>query len=129
MKSRPKLKKGQGEVEDFEIEVIDDPRGARGQEEAKKRCRRKKADKAEPEQEPEYGPKVQKRIQKLVSQRREGRNQAKNIQGANAQLKKRLERWSRGSQKSAEEMFNQRYSQTKAALTKAVEGRRYRSAR
>ena len=113
------IKKAKGEVEDFEIEVIDDP-VQEAKEEAKD-VAEEKADKQEPEQEPEYGPKVQKRIQKLVSQRREAEIQAKNIQEQNAQLQKRLERLEQGSQKSAEEMFNQRYSQTKAALTKAVE--------
>jgi len=109
------IKKAKGEVEDFEIEVIDDP-----VQEAKEEAVDVAEEKAE-DQEPDYGPKVQKRIQKLVSQRREAEIQAKNIQEQNAQLQKRLERLEQGSQKSAEEMFNQRYSQTKAALTKAVE--------
>ena len=109
------IKKAKGDVEDFEIEVIDDP-----VQEAKEEAVDVAEEKAE-DQEPDYGPKVQKRIQKLVSQRREAEIQAKNIQEQNAQLQKRLERLEQGSQKSAEEMFNQRYSQTKAALTKAVE--------
>jgi len=109
------IKKAKGEVEDFEIEVIDDP-----VQEAKEEAVDVAEEKVE-DQEPDYGPKVQKRIQKLVSQRREAEIQAKNIQEQNAQLQKRLERLEQGSQKSAEEMFNQRYSQTKAALTKAVE--------
>ena len=109
------IKKAKGDVEDFEIEVIDDP-----VQEAKEEAVDVAEEKAE-DQEPDYGPKVQKRIQKLVSQRREAEIQAKNIQEQNAQLQKRLERLEQGSQKSAEENFNQRYSQTKAALTKAVE--------
>jgi hypothetical protein len=109
------IKKAKGDVDDFEIEVIDDP-----VQEAKEEAVDVAEEKAE-DQEPDYGPKVQKRIQKLVSQRREAEIQAKNIQEQNAQLQKRLERLEQGSQKSAEEMFNQRYSQTKAALTKAVE--------
>ena len=43
------------------------------------------------------------------------------MQEQNAQLQKRLERLEQGSQKSSEEQFNQRYSQTKQALHKAVE--------
>jgi len=105
------IKKAKGDVEDFEIEVVDDP-----VQEAKEEAK----DVVE-EQGDDYGPKLQKRIQKLVSQRREAEIQAKNIQEQNAQLQKRLERLEQGSQKSAEENFNQRYSQTKAALTKAVE--------
>ena len=105
------IKKAKGEVEDFEIEVIDDP-----VQEAKEEA----VDVAE-EQEPDYGPKVQKRIQKLVGQRREAEIQAREIQEQNAQLQKRLERLEQGSQKSSEEQFNQRYSQTKQALHKAVE--------
>ncbi len=73
------------------------------------------------EKEDDYGPKVQKRIQKLVGQRREAEIQAREIQEQNAQLQKRLERLEQGSQKSAEQAFNDRYSQTKAALHKAVE--------
>jgi len=105
------IKKAKGENQDFEIEVIDDP-VQEAREEAK--------DVAE-EQADDYGPKVQKRIQKLVTQRREAEIQAKNIQEQNAQLTKRLERLEQGSQKSAEENFNQRYAQTKQALTTAVE--------
>jgi hypothetical protein len=105
------IRKAKGEVDDFEIEIVDDP-----VQEAKEEAK----DAAE-EQEPEYGPKVQKRIQKLVGQRREAEIQAKNIQEHNAQLQKRLERLEQGSQQSAEENFNQRYAQTKQALTTAVE--------
>ena len=81
------IKKAKGEVEDFEIEVIDDP-----VQEAKEEA----VDVAE-EQEPDYGPKVQKRIQKLVGQRREAEIQAREIQEQNAQLQKRLERLEQGS--------------------------------
>jgi len=109
------IKKAQGENQDFEIEVIDDP-----VQEAREEAKDVAEEKVE-EQEPEYGPKVQKRIQKLVGQRREAEIQAKNIQEQNAQLQKRLERLEQGSQKTAEQNFNQRYAETKAALTKAVE--------
>ena len=105
------IKKAQGDPNDFEIEIVDDP---------VQETREEAVDTAE-EQEPEYGPKVQKRIQKLVGQRREAEIQAKNIQEHNAQLQKRLERLEQGSQQNAEQNFNQRYSQTKAALHKAVE--------
>ena len=106
------IKKAKGEVDDFEIEVIDDP---------VQEAREEAVDVAEETEEPDYGPKVQKRIQKLVSQRREAEIQAREIQEQNAQLQKRLERLEQGSQKSSEDMFNQRYAQTKQALHKAVE--------
>ena len=51
------IKKAKGEVEDFEIEVIDDP---------VEEAREEAVDVAEETEEPDYGPKVQKRIQKLV---------------------------------------------------------------
>ena len=104
------IKAAKGEPEDFEIEISDDPAN-----EAKEEA----ADVAE--EEPEYGPKVQKRIQKLVGQRREAEIQARQIQEQNAQLQKRLERLEQGSQQSAEQQFNSRYVQTKAALHRAVE--------
>ena len=104
------IKAAKGEPEDFEIEISDDPAN-----EAKEEA----ADVAE--EEPEYGPKVQKRIQKLVGQRREAEIQARHIQEQNAQLQKRLERLEQGSQQSAEQQFNSRYVQTKAALHRAVE--------
>ena len=106
------IKKAKGDVDDFEIEVIDDP---------VLEAREEAADVADEQEEPDYGPKVQKRIQKLVSQRREAEIQARQIQEQNAQLQKRLERLEQGSQKSSEELFNQRYAQTKQALHKAVE--------
>ena len=106
------IKKAKGDVDDFEIEVIDDP---------VLEAREEAADVADEQEEPDYGPKVQRRIQKLVSQRREAEIQARQIQEQNAQLQKRLERLEQGSQKSSEELFNQRYAQTKQALHKAVE--------
>jgi len=105
------IKRAKGEPDEFEIELVDEP-AQEAREEAK--------DVSE-EKEDDYGPKVQKRIQKLVSQRREAEIQAREIQEQNAQLQKRLERLEQGSQKSAEQAFNDRYSQTKAALHKAVE--------
>ncbi len=104
------IKAAKGETEDFEIEISDDP---------VKEAKEEAVDVAE--EEPDYGPKVQKRIQKLVSQRREAEIQAQQIQEQNAQLQKRLERLEQGSQQSAEQQFNDRYVQTKAALHKAVE--------
>jgi len=109
------IKKAKGEVDDFEIEVIEDP-VQEAREEAVD-----VAEEQEEQEEPDYGPKVQKRIQKLVGQRREAEIQAREIQEQNAQLQKRLERLEQGSQKSSEDMFNQRYAQTKQALHKAVE--------
>ena len=109
------IKKAKGEVDDFEIEVIDDP-VQEAREEAVD-----VAEEQEEQEEPDYGPKVQKRIQKLVGQRREAEIQAREIQEQNAQLQKRLERLEQGSQKSSEDLFNQRYAQTKQALHKAVE--------
>ena len=106
------IKKAKGEVDDFEIEVIEDP---------VEEAREEAVDVAEETEEPDYGPKVQKRIQKLVGQRREAEIQAREIQEQNAQLQKRLERLEQGSQKSSEDLFNQRYAQTKQALHKAVE--------
>lgn len=107
------IQKAKGEPEEFEIEVVDEP-VQEAKEEAKDVAE-------EAKQDDEYGPKVQKRIQKLVNQRREAEIQARQIQEQNAQLQKRLERLEHGSQQSAEKAFNQRYSQTKAALEQAVE--------
>ncbi len=107
------IQKAKGEPEEFEIEVVDEP-VQEAREEAKDVAE-------EAKQDDEYGPKVQKRIQKLVNQRREAEIQARQIQEQNAQLQKRLERLEHGSQQSAEKAFNQRYSQTKAALEQAVE--------
>ena len=110
------IKKAKGEPEDFEIEITDDPK-----EEAKNVAEEKQQAKEETEQEDDYGPKVQKRIKKLVDQRREAELETRRIQEQNAQLEARLSRLEQGSVKSNEEAFNQRYAQTKAALTKAVE--------
>ena len=113
------IKRAKGSSEDFEIEVVEDP-VQEAAEEAKDVAEEKQQ--AKPEQEEDdYGPKVQKRIQKLVSQRRDAEIQSRQIQEQNAQLQKRLERLEQGSQQSAEQMFNDRYSQTKQALHKAVE--------
>ena len=113
------IKRAKGGSEDFEIEVVEDP-VQEAAEEAKDVAEEKQQ--AQPEQEEDdYGPKVQKRIQKLVSQRREAEIQSRQIQEQNAQLQKRLERLEQGSQQSAEQMFNDRYAQTKQALHKAVE--------
>ena len=106
------IKKAQGEPEEFQIEITEDPA-----EEAKDVAE----EAVEKKEDPEYGEKVQKRIKKLVDQRREAEVQARQIQEQNAQLSARLERLEQGSKKSSENQFNQRYAQTKAALTKAVE--------
>ena len=105
------IKKAKGEPEDFQIEITDDPA-----EEAKDVAEEKAA-----QEEDDYGPKVQKRIKKLVDQRREAEIQTQQIQEQNAQLNARLARLEQGSVKNNEQAFNQRYAQTKAALTKAVE--------
>jgi len=107
------IKKAQGEPEEFEIEITDDPQEEVNdivEEESKKE-----------NSDPEYGEKVQKRIQKLVAQRREAEVQSRQIQEQNAQLAARLERLEKGSQQSSENAFNQRYAQTKEALKKAIE--------
>jgi hypothetical protein len=109
------IKKAKGQPEDFEIEITDDPK-KEAVEEAKDVAEEKKV-----EEEAEYGEKVQKRIKKLVDQRREAEIQARQMQDQNDQLSKRLERLEQGSVKNSEQAFNQRYAQTKAALTKAVE--------
>jgi len=108
------IKKAKGEPEDFQIEITDDPA-----EEAKDVAEEKATE--QEQQEDDYGPKVQKRIKKLVDQRREAEIQTQQIQEQNAQLSARLARLEQGSVKSNEQAFNQRYAQTKAALTKAVE--------
>ena len=110
------IKKAKGEPEDFEIEITDDPK-----EEAKDVAEEKQEAKEETEQEDEYGPKVQKRIKKLVDQRREAEIQARQMQEQNAQLEARLKRLEQGATQNNENAFNQRYKQTKEALTKAVE--------
>ena len=108
------IKKAKGEPEDFQIEITDDP-----VEEVKDIVEEEKA--ASEDKEEDYGPKVQKRIKKLVDQRRQAEIQAQQIQEQNAQLNARLARLEQGSAQNSEKAFNQRYNQTKAALTKAVE--------
>jgi len=108
------IKKVKGEPEDFQIEITDDP-----VEEVKDIVEEEKA--ASEDKEEDYGPKVQKRIKKLVDQRRQAEIQARQIQEQNAQLNARLARLEQGSAQNSEKAFNQRYAQTKAALTKAVE--------
>ena len=107
------IKKAQGQPEDFQIEITDDPI-----EEAKDVAEEKAADES---QEADYGPKVQKRIKKLVDQRRQAEIQTQQMQEQNSQLNARLARLEQGSVQNNEKAFNQRYAQTKAALTKAVE--------
>lgn len=114
------IKKAKGESEDFQIEITDDP-VQEAKEEAKDVAEEQAKKQAQEQSEDDYGPKVQKRIQKLVQQRRDAEVQARQIQEQNAQLQQRLERLERGSQKTAEEAFHQRYNQTRQALTKAVE--------
>jgi len=108
------IKKAQGEPEEFQIEITEDPA-----EEAKDVA--EEAGSEKPEKESNFGPKIEKRIKKLVSQRRDAEVQVKSIQEENSQLIKRIERLEKGSQHNSEQAFNQRYKQTKAALTKAVE--------
>lgn len=74
--------------------------------------------KADPE---EYSKKVQNRIKKLVEQRRKAELQTAEQQEEVAQLKSRLARLEQGSSQRAENDFNTRYQQTKAALAKSVE--------
>ena len=96
-----------GEEENFEIEIVD------GEEEEK-----------DSDQE-DYGSKVQRRIKKLVDQRREAELQARQQQEQTAQLQSRLNRLEQGNatnaQHQAEHAFHNRYQQTRAALSKAVE--------
>ena len=116
------IKKAKAEPEDFEIEITDDPA-----EEAKDVAEEKKVEEekvqAEAEQvkQDDYGEKVQKRIQKLVAQRKDAELQVKEMQEQNAQLNARLLRLEQGANKNTEQAFNQRYSQVKNALEKAVE--------
>ena len=116
------IKKAKAEPEDFEIEITDNPA-----EEAKDVAEEKKAEEekaqaeAEQAKQEEYGEKVQKRIQKLVAQRKDAELQVKEMQEQNAQLNARLLRLEQGENKNTEQAFNQRYSQVKQALEKAVE--------
>ena len=116
------IKKAKAEPEDFEIEITDNPA-----EEAKDVAEEKKAEEekaqaeAQQAKQEEYGEKVQKRIQKLVAQRKDAELQVKEMQEQNAQLNARLLRLEQGANKNTEQAFNQRYSQVKQALEKAVE--------
>ena len=104
--------KKNGVSSDFEIELKDE---SNTQEEQEKAVKEDKQDNEE------YSNKVEKRIKKLVSQRREAELETKNLQEQNAQLEARLSRLEQTGNKNAETAFNERYSQTKQALHKAVE--------
>jgi hypothetical protein len=102
--------------EEFEIEVEE-----KAQEEVAEQPEEPEHSSEEQESEGEYSAKVQKRIKKLVDQRREAELEARSYQEQMAQLQSRLERLEQGNTHRAENEFNQRYEQTKAALTQAVE--------
>tara|TARA_R110000765_G_scaffold204691_3_gene309600 strand:- start:2928 stop:3821 length:894 start_codon:yes stop_codon:yes gene_type:complete len=104
--------KAKEDPNNFEIEVTDEPQ----KEDFPVAEAEEKAEKQE-----DFGPKVERRIKKLVNERRESELESKKLQEQNAQLEARLARLEQGSQQNDEKAFNQRYSQTKAALTKAVE--------
>ena len=93
--------------DDFQIEITDSAE--------------EKSAEPEVEQDVNYGAKVQKRIKKLVSERKAAEQQTAALQEQNAQFQARLERLERGNQHQAENNFQTRYDDTKAALTKAVE--------
>tara|TARA_R110000751_G_scaffold126066_2_gene227892 strand:- start:81 stop:995 length:915 start_codon:yes stop_codon:yes gene_type:complete len=101
--------------DDFEIEIAEE----QPKEEEKKELE------AKSEETDEYGSKVQNRIKKLVEQRRNAELETKKQQEANDQLSKRLERLEKGTRNQAHNQaskeFEQRYSLTRQALTKAVE--------
>ena len=101
--------------DDFEIEIAEE----QPKEEEKKELE------AKSEETDEYGSKVQNRIKKLVEQRRNAELETKRQQEANDQLSKRLERLEKGTRNQAHNQaskeFEQRYSLTRQALTKAVE--------
>jgi hypothetical protein len=103
-------KKTSGQDDNFEIEVTDESDSPEEKQEAVKE-----------DTEEEYSGKVQKRIKKLVDQRREAEVQARQYQEETAQLKSRLERLEKGNEHQAQDQFNTRYKQTRAALSKAVE--------
>jgi hypothetical protein len=104
--------KAKEDPNNFEIEVTDEPQ----KEDSPVAQAEEKAEKQE-----DFGPKVERRIKKLVEQRRQSELETKKFQEQNAQLEARLARLEQGSVKNSENEFNQRYNQTKAALTKAVE--------
>jgi hypothetical protein len=103
-----KTKAGEESEESLEIEL--EPEAKEPVEEPEQ--------KADPE---EYSKKVQNRIKKLVEQRRKAELQTAEQQEEVAQLKSRLARLEQGSSQRAENDFNTRYQQTKAALAKSVE--------
>ena len=105
--------KGQKD-DDLEIEIAEDEAEEPKEEVAAK-------EKESDSEDSEYGAKVQNRIKKLVDQRREAEVQTRQAQEQVAQLQARLERLEQGNTHRAENEFNQRYEQTKEALTKAVE--------
>ena len=99
--------------DDFEIEIAED------------KVEAKADNKEEPLSEEVYSAKVERRVKKLVEQRRNAEIEAKAQAEQNAQLSKRLERLEQGTQNQAQgqanKEFENRYSLTKQALTKAVE--------
>jgi len=105
--------KGQKD-DDLEIEIAEDEAEEPQEEVAAK-------EKESDSEDSEYGAKVQNRIKKLVDQRRDAEVQTRQAQEQVAQLQARLERLEQGNTHRAENEFNQRYEQTKEALTKAVE--------
>tara|TARA_R110000824_G_scaffold351671_1_gene538667 strand:- start:1357 stop:2274 length:918 start_codon:yes stop_codon:yes gene_type:complete len=109
------IKRAKGDSDDFEIEVVEEPVQAEAE------AIDAPEESTPQEKDTDFGPKVQKRIQKIVGQRRDAEIQSRQLQEKNEQLEKRLQRLEQGSQQSAEQMFNQRYIQTKQALHKAVE--------
>ena len=104
------VKKQAVSEDDFQIEVTD-------QDPEQKQPEQKEL----PLDDVNYGAKVQKRIKKLISERKAAEQQTAALQEQNAQFQSRLERLERGNQHQAENNFQQRYNDTKAALTKAVE--------
>jgi len=115
------IKKAKAEPEDFEIEITDNPAEEAKDVAEEKKAQEKAQAEAEQAKQEEYGEKVQKRIQKLVAQRKDAELQVKEMQEQNAQLNARLLRLEQGANKNTEQAFNQRYSQVKQALEKAVE--------
>jgi len=101
--------------DEFEIEIAED----------KVEVEAKVDNKEEALSEEVYSAKVERRVKKLVEQRRNAEIEARTQAEANAQLSKRLERLERGTQNQAQgqanKEFENRYSLTKQALTKAVE--------
>ena len=94
--------------DDFQIEITDSAE--------------EKSAEPEVEQDVNYGAKVQKRIKKLVSERKAAEQQTAALQEQNAQFQARLERLERGNQHQAENNFQKRYDDTKAALISQSSG-------